>query len=722
MSITMQGAWTVSVKSKSAAFPQRFVIHGSANGADGIYDGVTGTPPVFVTGAQWSITIQHNPTGPTPWTPSAERLTTPHLAGGQVVFDILSNDTGGDQDYNDLILTCSAPATSSDYVIYGKARTYSGWCLFNPCFPYWYVIDSPGHLIDLLKYDSVRNVLQKLYPERILPYLEKPQLVKPPIPEPDPAPFRPLMIPTGAVPDESNVTLQIKRSEKAVEALQVARPLQTARAELGSAVLADVSPHIRDLAKLKDIFACHVEDQPGLLLRFLEYDRTADELAGGPYSGLGDRQVRGLTVTDELGNYIFHFTWELGDVAAEFGDVDTGATPLATQLRPDVIVQVISGTGTGSGILYESALYSNIPNLKRIDLCMPAGAINPGPACQGGRAIQAIGNIWTLSGVGNTFDGDGRITATNLSGPQITCGAWAGTLDLFACFLDHPEVKYYTIRFRRPGGAWDFVREPYYHIKIADIGTPGYRGTLVGPHNVSLAVDGGAAAPTPAYDNIESDPAWILTHRNRKAQLSSALYASATNPSGEPFGSVEFWIEGYNSAGVKVAAANDVVRLYIDNRRITGRIDNIAMGAVAPGECAHFTLPSNTTPLTMRFKVDQPGGFLSEYHAAVRRGHNTPVPVTSTTAPISMSFTAAPVPCAFRGTLNVTGADPDGYISAELHPGGSGWLPDCQNFCAFEFSISGTPRATNGYDLYSGYQLDIDLVGITYDWPHPPCP
>ena len=38
MAITMQGSWTVSVKSKSAAFNQRFVISGATSG-NGVHAG-----------------------------------------------------------------------------------------------------------------------------------------------------------------------------------------------------------------------------------------------------------------------------------------------------------------------------------------------------------------------------------------------------------------------------------------------------------------------------------------------------------------------------------------------------------------------------------------------------------------------------------------------------------------------------------------------------------
>jgi 16S rRNA (cytidine1402-2'-O)-methyltransferase len=51
MAINMQGSWTVRVKSKSAAFAQRFVISGASSG-NGTYAGNTGTPAVADPGAR----------------------------------------------------------------------------------------------------------------------------------------------------------------------------------------------------------------------------------------------------------------------------------------------------------------------------------------------------------------------------------------------------------------------------------------------------------------------------------------------------------------------------------------------------------------------------------------------------------------------------------------------------------------------------------------------
>ena len=167
MAITMQGNWTVQVKSKAAAFQQRFIIQGSSNGKDGVYNGVTSTSPVQVDGAQWTIQIQHKPSGKgTAWQPSAMRLGTPGRSGGQIVLDVFSNDSGGDSDYNDLVLTCGMTENASEYVVYGKVRSYHGLCGFNPCFP-WFVVDTWAQLKTLLNYRAVKDAISAFYPDRL---------------------------------------------------------------------------------------------------------------------------------------------------------------------------------------------------------------------------------------------------------------------------------------------------------------------------------------------------------------------------------------------------------------------------------------------------------------------------------------------------------------------------------------------------------------------------
>ncbi len=165
MIISMQGNWTVRVKSKDAAFVQRFVISGAASG-NGSHAGTVGTT-VAVTGAQWSIAIQHNPG--TGFQLSDSMIAFPHQVGGNYEFDIRSNDAGGDQDFNDLVLTCSTPVTINDFIVYGNVTLYSGRCIFNPCRRGPYVIETGAALRDALKNPKLREVLTRLYPERSVP-------------------------------------------------------------------------------------------------------------------------------------------------------------------------------------------------------------------------------------------------------------------------------------------------------------------------------------------------------------------------------------------------------------------------------------------------------------------------------------------------------------------------------------------------------------------------
>ena len=56
----MQGNWTINVKTKNAAFPQRFVVSGAVTG-NGPHNATVGMAPVPVTGNLWTIAIQNNP-------------------------------------------------------------------------------------------------------------------------------------------------------------------------------------------------------------------------------------------------------------------------------------------------------------------------------------------------------------------------------------------------------------------------------------------------------------------------------------------------------------------------------------------------------------------------------------------------------------------------------------------------------------------------------------
>ncbi len=743
MSITMQGSWTVSVKSKNASYPQRFKIAGAASG-NGTYSGVVSTPPVLVTGGSWSITIQNNPGSG--YVDSADQIKFPAISGGLYRFDIESNDAGPDQDFNDLILTCSTPQTATDFVLYGSVSYYSSGCLFNPCYPRWVIIDSYASLAEAVKYPVLKGLLEKHYPDRL-------KQVPPHIgPIPDPPPFRPLAIPLqeeGLLPPKQaqafkTITVETRsvtsKSKETVKLSSSIVPMQSFNLTKATPS-ASVDFDRLAVASLVDKFLPLCETGPlnGVVLRFQEYDRTNAELSGGAYTGTGNREDLGTCATDRNGNYIFRFTRSISDIALEASvDVAPGED-VSVQALPDVIVQLLDPMAP-TGVSYESAPYWNVPLFKRIDICVPKSSAALPKACQGQNAIQAIGNIFigapqldgTRTGFNNYLGVEGRITAKNSLGPQTRCAAWAGTLDYFACFLDQPTVTQYTIRFRRrlPNRSWTsgaFFQQEYRHPKIANIGLPNYNGDLVGPFDRSLAIDGGPLVQAKAYDNIETNAAWVFTRRDRKAQISSWYYAPTPGP-------VQFRIEGYTASGTKVAVADDTITLYIDNSGPVLLIDeNITMGVQTLGNCALFTLPSGqeNAPLTVRFKVDHEKGFLNGYGLSANKGAtgnfgllplSYPQPIPSPPNP------PQPLPpyrarayqhgddlaCSqLRGTFDDPAVNAvTGFVTVDVSPASGAWLEPTQTFCAFSINLSCSTRVTNGYSGGNSYYATPILIGI----------
>jgi len=730
MAITMQGSWTVSVKSKNASFDQRFVISGAAGG-NGPHAGTVGSS-AFITGPQWSVNIQSQAPGQ-PWMDSRQRITFPTVSAGLVQFDIRSDDTGADGDFNDLVLTCSMPVSASEFVVYGNAKTYSGLCRWNPCYPWYLVIETVAQFQQALLVPDLRRAIEKLYPERI---------PRRPGPNPPPGPlFRPLVIPTGVQTETTGLVFRsastgtFAADAAVTQAKDVDRLQQAAVAKLkgtaspvtfdGSPVTAGSALLSREeqlaIARLSDKVArfpiCDVEAAPGLLLEFQEYDRTAAEKLGGAYTGTGPRENLGLSATDEQGNYIFRFSRSLSDIANETLDVGPGES-LATQIFPDVIVQVL---GTGMGVDFETAPYYNVPNLVRIDLCMPYGSVHPSGSCAGhDRIITKIGDIIVLhsalGGHPNTLN-NGRITCRNANAPQVDCAAWRGPLRVYACF-GKPAVARYTMRYFRHGidADWQFVNEPFLLNHIPDF-APGYTGTLVGSTPVSVHVDGGAASTRPTYANHEGDSNWI--ENDLKLILNTGYY----RPAGDP-GLVDFRIQGYDSAGTVVAGIDDTLTLYIDNDAAIGDIKSITMGAVELSDCALFTLASPNEPLSVKYRGFDTAGFVEDWRLSVTRGNNFHFPIHVSSG-VSMADQAGdpfgvirsyPTPGAcsdFHGTADEVTADADNYVITTLQPRSGNWLPTGQNFCAFAFTLEVYDRVTDGRDGYPRAVFWQDVIGLS---------
>ena len=712
----MQGSWTISVKQKSAAWPQRFKIQGSTNGVDGDYPAATTTPPVFATGTQWGITVEHDPPSAS-WTKSRYRLANFRVSGGQFSFDIETDDTHGDLDFNDLILTCSIPLAQSEYVIYGNVKTYSGFCLVNPCYPRrYYVIDDVLQLERLVKYKPILELIEKFYPERVK------KLVKRPFPEPDPRPFTPMMIPSG-LRGTPGIVVQGYPKEP-VELPKTPRRSMRKKADnpghgnpvsyklVAEKAYYSTNVALSELSALTQVVGsyrlrCVTKTLTQTLVQFIEYDRTDSEKLGGSYTGDGNREVLGTSVTDEQGNYIFRFSQSIPQIVEEGTDV-AADEDLETHLRPDMLIQILESLP--GDILYESAPYYNIANIRCINLCLPESSIGkPITSCQGGRAIQAIGDIPIVPHSGTELHSDGTITHDGSLGPDVQHAAWRGILDLYACFVDtEPHVDYYTLQYKLDTETdWHWVTESYYYPKLQSDGTS--QSEKVGPYKRDLQVSGpGIESNVDCYMNIEDNWNWLVYKRYRKIRLNSTLYHSSA-------GAVEFKIEGYTSTGEKVPGAVDTVKLHLDNVYSAGDIEYVKFGTMDPGECALIEIPNLNSPLAIKYTLTDEHGFLKKYSVKAYRGSNTHVLTENVLTNLAEEYEYQNVtPYRFYGTTERT-LEPNGYIEISLVPlGGGNWLPTGKTFCAFSFELTSMNRLTDGQYAYGTRLLWRELVGISY--------
>jgi hypothetical protein len=715
----MQGSWTVSVKSKSAAFPHRFRIIGAASG-NGTYPGNVSTPPVAVSGATWTLTIQNDPG--TGWVDSDDQIAFPTASGGMVRFDVQSNDAGPDEDFNDLILTCSMPESATEFVVYGNASCYSGGCIFNPCLRRWVVIETAEALKLALASPVLRVPLEKLYPERVF-------RVPPPPPPPDlePAHFVPLVLPVldetalpaklgqmvRSMPVEPQPGTKAARGKEAAgepasrlmagERISLSQP-QRLVADYDRVALANLADRL--------YLRCSLEQLAGFVLRFQEYDRTGAELAGGPYTGEGSRELLGLAATDRNGNYIFRFSRAIGEFLQEaLEDTPSGGDP-QVQSMPDVIAQLLDSS-LSSGVAHETAPYWNVGNLRRINICIPCSKVRrPRVECTGTHRLESIGAI-RIGIPANTFDSDGRITATDTSVsdvPQARCAAWGGYLRLYGCLGE--SVIHYTIRWRRrlSGGSWtpwQYYVEPHSLFKTSIMDT-----VQVGPFPQSLNVSGGPALEPGilAYDNHEGDSDWALSDQAFKAVVNTVGGPYAPDPA-----TVEFRIQGYDATGQPVNDGRaSTVRLYINNHQPSLELPEVTMDGQTGGDCALFDLSeASMTPavLSVRFKAIHPEGLLDSYGLSIRKG-NIPgaFPIATTTGPGSAASAALSNSYVHGSATNcnelygtrvpeeITAIGD--YATAYIVPTApaTNWLESGQTFCTFAINLSAGWRMTNGYN------------------------
>jgi hypothetical protein len=743
MFISMQGNWTINVKSKSAAYPQRFMVIGAASG-NGTYNGVVGAPAVNVSGSHWLIAIQ-NDSG-SGFRQSDTRIKFPSINAGMFVFDIESNDAGADQDFNDLVLSCSSYASVSDYVMYGNVTLYSGNCLFNPCYRRWVVIDTYKQFQEALKYDHLKDVIERLYPERI-----------PPIPQPDPPPFFiPLMIniadDTELPPKLANVYTRTNfaaldtnaKAKKAKDEVMTApQNLLSDFQLLGSRNLSAANIISRErylvdkvsIAKLKDSirFVCNTDVGNNLTLNFLEYDRSASELAGGPYIGNGNTSMLGSAITDMNGNYIFRFTQSTAETVHEIEEDVAGGENSLVQVRPDIIVRITDSFHPTS-VLFESAPHFNVNQLHRLDFCFPASIVRPSSFCFNGNLVGSLGNVF-IGGNQNTaasistaaLDRDGynnHLRSTGVisvhnsqAGFAVDCAAWKGLIDVKGCLFNlqrkksDPVIRHYTIRYRKPGTGWQFVNQQYRHPKFSKRNIPFYSGDITGPFFTSLKVDGGAAVSVPSYTNIQAEVYldgidWEFSNLDRYIQLSSWVYEA-----GVP-GKVYFLVEGYDAAGNLVPNARDLVALYINNKPIEFGLSGVEFVTPLeqlPCNLYKMTAAEMNTPLRLKFKANDAWGFMHDYSLTMSKcPSDVEVNVTS---PLSIAGNKTGLIDAgsnagtdangcpgYTGTLAKFGTTD--FVTVQMQPSAAAgaWLKANEEFAVISFGLNANMRRTNGYN------------------------
>ncbi len=753
MIISMQGDWTVTVTGKHAAYSQRFVISGATTG-NGVHKGTVGTS-VNVTGEQWSIAVQNNPGSG--YQLSDAKIKFPRQVSGNYEFEIWTNDAGSDSDFNDLILTCSTPININDFIIYGNVSLYKGLCIFNPCRRGPFVIETAEGLREALKNPKLRDILKKHYYERV-----RDDIIDP-IPPYPPDPFKPIVIDLFDEAVQPKTRLMYKRSDTAsktkLKKSDMISDYSIKNFTLLDGVQQESTMSIArnydrvELARVVDgltLMKCNVGPAVNTTLTFEEYDRTAAELAGGPYTGTGDRRLLGDTITDMHGNYIFRFSFDMTFPNIEDPTDIAPGENINVVAYPDVIIKL---TGFSPyTVLYESAPYYNIPNLKRIDLCLPQSTVIPSSACFNGNLIGSLGNVF-LGGnqnstasfaeldlrrysVGNHLEASGVISVDSpLAGFKAKCACWHRTIDMKGCMYDLTKTasqnttRWYTIRIKREGDNWQFVSQNYKHPKFHKRNIPGYIGDDVGPVYMPLHVDGGPLIDDiPAYRNIQREIHvdgidWEHSNSDRYMQLNTRLY-DLVNGERKP-GRFFVRIDCYDNAGNPVPGGTDMISLYIHNNGLNFSLTApyFSDPSVDFAGCGLYRLTDAqmNSKIKFSFRANDPEGFVHYYDLSTRRcpeemislsvtqpvvkvtpAGATPQPHDTTPPHRTTLFNgiSASVPntcLGFTGTMaDFSSAD---LIEVEIQPAaGIGWIKPDEYFTRLSLYLRAFQRRTNGYN------------------------
>jgi len=753
MFISMQGPWKVKVKSNEGGVTRRFVISGTGTGADGAHSGAAATPANLAEGAghAWSISIQSKQGGG--YVASDTQIKFPTKVGGNYQFNIESNDAGSGPDpvLDDLILTCSTPATINDFIVYGHVSLYSGRCIFNPCWTRPYLIDTYAGLVAALRNPHIGSLIQKLYPERV------PVIVNPN--PPDPAPyFKPIVLdlfndamqPKQAMVFSKNEPAPVQAkgdqrakasamdTEVAADSFTMMKtiPVPSLSASASNTIVSNSAEIMRAARAIDGLFSyCPTENGSNLTLTFEQYNRTGAELAGGPYTGDGNRDQLGNSVTDKNGNYIFRFNF---DYWPELGDLAAGEN-FFTAIMPDVIVKEVSFNP--NKVNYESAPYWNIPNLKRIDICMPESAVQVTSTCFNGNLIGQLGDVFIggdqntgdstaapdliRDGLNNYLGSNGTISVhSTFAGFDIECAAWAGRINIKGCMYDDSKplsqnnIEWYTLKIRRDTSPdWTYVHESYLFPRFSKIHLSGYNGDPVGPFYPSIAGSPVLNGVNPAYMNIQrqvhTGVDWLHDSIDCYMQLHTDLYDTISGV--RTPGTFYLQVDGFDGSGAIITT--DLIPLYIHNLdlnfQLTGPV--ITDPSVVNAGCGLYRLTDaqQKTPVQLQFMANDPLGFVDNYELYMTRCPSpmigldiAPASVVAPGYPAahgdlvlysgSNAANVHPGCPGYTGTLDTFSTS--GLVTVDLVPAAAedGWLRSTEYFTVYSFGLIANKRVTNG--------------------------
>ena len=362
MAVNMQGTWCISLKSKKTRKLQKLEISGAQSG-NGLYDLEQDTTPIIAGGEHWTIQLLQD-TGSN-FLPCREQIRFPYKTDGKYQFDVESAGINTEKT----ILSCNMPQSTSDFLIYGNISTYDEPCFFNPFYHFWIVLETREAFYEALKYNALRFAIKKLYLDRLAKEILLPNS------ERNIEEFIPLIIPLNdenIIPPSLGQVLKINKNSDTKTMYRENYTISTEEiVTLSKPGHLNVDINTAALCNLYDQVLPRTITEPlgNIELQFYEYIRTNQEFCGGPYTGEGKRKKLGSCISDESGNYLFHFSKSKNAYLTRFIFNRKLDKDSAFQFMPDVLIQLRDKEN--NRLIHETIPYWNLPLLKRINICFP---------------------------------------------------------------------------------------------------------------------------------------------------------------------------------------------------------------------------------------------------------------------------------------------------------------------------------------------------------------